>query len=157
MKIIHSNIDGYESKKESVNEFVEKEKPDVIMFNDTNLKGKLKIKIPRYFSYSKNREKFKGGVATVIANHLKHNTMKVTEGKDYDEYIVTRFDHTVPPVNIVTIYGNQESRSTDSEIEKSWMRLMKDVKEIETRNEAVILIGDMNRAIGNDMYGIKGN
>ena len=77
IKIVHSNIDGYTSKKESLNEIADKEKPDVITLNDTNLKGKLKVKVPGYFSFSKNREKFKGGVATVIANHLKNNTMKV--------------------------------------------------------------------------------
>ena len=129
----------------------------MLTLNDTNLKGKLKVKIPKYFSYNKNREKFKGGVSTVIANHLKHNTMKITEGTENDEYIVTRFDHTVPPINIVNVYGAQESRNTDSDIEKSWLRLMKDVKDIETRNEATIIIGDMNRAIGDGQYGINGN
>ena len=83
--------------------------------------------------------------------------MKVSEGRDDDEYIVTRFNHTVPPINIVNIYGTQESRTTDSDIEKSWLRLMKDVKDIETRSEAVLIIGDMNRAIGDGEYGVKGN
>ena len=129
----------------------------MLTLNDTNLKGKLKVRVPNYFSYNKNREKFKGGVATVIANHLKHNTMKVSEGRNDDEYIVTRLDHTVPPINIVNLYGTQESRTTDSDIEKSWWRLMKDVKDIETRNEAVLIIGDMNRAIGDGKYGVKGN
>ena len=140
-----------------MNEIADKEKPDVITLNDTNLKGKLKVKVPGYFSFGKNREKFKGGVATVIANHLKNNTMKVTAGQDDDEYIITRFDNTVPPVNIVNIYGQQESRTTDSEIEKSWLRLMKDVGDIESKNESIVIIGDMNRAIGNDQYGIQGN
>ena len=54
IKLIHSNIDGYTSKKESVNEIVEIEKPDILTLNDTNLKGKLKVKVPNYFSYEKN-------------------------------------------------------------------------------------------------------
>ena len=90
IKIIHSNIDGYTSKKESINEIAEQEQPDVMTLNDTNLKGKLKVKVPNFFSYNKNRDKNKGGVSTVVANHLKHSTMKVTEGKEEDEYIVTR-------------------------------------------------------------------
>ena len=44
LKIIHSNIDGYKSKKESINEIAEKETPDIITLNDTNLKGKLKLR-----------------------------------------------------------------------------------------------------------------
>ena len=83
--------------------------------------------------------------------------MKVSEGRDDYEYIVTRFNHTVPPINMVNIYGTQESRTTDSDIEKSWLRLMKDVKDIETRWEAVLIIGDTNRAIGDGEFGVKGN
>ena len=58
-------------------------------------------------------------MSTVVANHLKHSTMKVTEGKEDDEYIVTRLDNTVPAVNIINIYGNQESRTNEGEIERS--------------------------------------
>ena len=144
-------------KKESINDIAKAEKPDVMTLNDTNLKGKLKVKVPGYFSFNKNREKFKGGVSTVIANHLKHSALKVKEGEEDDEYIITRFDNTVPAINIVNIYGNQESRTNNDEIEKSWYRLMKDIKEIEDQNEAVMIIGDMNRAVGNGSYGIKGN
>ena len=157
IKLIHSNIDGYTSKKESVNEIIETEKPDIMTLNDTKLKGKLKVKVPNYFSYDKNREKYKGGVSTIIANHLKHNTMKVTEGKEDDEYIVTRLDNTKPAINIINVYEQQESRNSDVELEKSWLRMMKDVKDIEERNEAVFIIGDMNRKVGNDKYGINGS
>ena len=121
------------------------------------LERKLKVKVPNYFSYDKNREKYKGGVSTIIANHVKHNTMKVTEGKEDNEYIVTRFDNTTPAINIINVYGQQEFRNSDVELEKSWLRMMKDVKDIEERNEAVFIIGDMNRKVGNDEYGINGN
>ena len=84
--------------------------------------------------------------------------MKVSEGKEEDdEYIVSRLDNTIPPINIINIYGTQESRSNNDEIERSWLRLMKEVEEIENRNEAVIIIGDMNRHVGNGDYGVKNN
>ena len=136
---------------------MKEEAPDIMTMNDTALKGKMKVQIPNYFSFVKNREKNKGGVATVIANYLKPNTMKVTEGREGDEYIVTRFDNTTPPINVVNIYGQQEAKTDNDEIEKSWLRLMEDVKDIENRNEAVLIIGDLNRAIGNDEYGVQGN
>ena len=157
IKIIHSNTDGYKSKKESINEIADKESPDIMTLNDTNLKGNLKVKVPGYFSFNKNREKYKGGVATVIANYLKHNTMKVAEGKEEDEYIITRIDNTIPEINIINIYGTQESKTSKDEIEHGWYRLLKEIHDIENRNEAVILIGDMNRHVGNGEYGIRGN
>ena len=43
IKIIHSNTDGYKSKKESINEIADKETPDIMTLNDTNLKGNLKV------------------------------------------------------------------------------------------------------------------
>ena len=110
-------------------EIADNEKPDIITVNDTALKGTMKVKIPNYFCFSKNREKNKGGVATVVAEYLKANTTKVTEGREGDEYIVTRIDITVPAINIVNIYGSQEGRTDKDEIEKSWLRLMEDIKE----------------------------
>ena len=105
MKIIQSNCDGLRSKKESIKEILEVEAPDVLLLNDTALKGNRKVKIPKYFSYTKNRDKAKGGVATVITDNLKNNTIKVDEGRDGDEYIITRYDHVKPAMNIVNIYG----------------------------------------------------
>ena len=93
----------------------------------------------------------------MVANHLVHNTIKVAEGTEDDEYMITRIDRTVPAVNIVNTYGTQETRSSNDEIEKCWYRLMKDVKDIEVRNEAVIIIEDMNRHDGTGEHGIKGN
>ena len=57
------------------------------------------------------------------------------------------------------LVGNADhfTQHINDEIEKSWLRLMKDVKDIENRNEAILIIGDLNRAIGNDELGVKGN
>ena len=157
IKIIQTNMDGYTTKQESLREIAKDESPDIITINDTALKGKMKVKVPDFFSYSKNREKNKGGVATVIAEHLKPNTVKVGEGKEGDEYIIIRFDVTNPAINVINIYGQQESKTENDEIEKSWLRLLEDIKDIEDRNEAVLIIGDMNKAVGNDEWGVRGN
>ena len=153
--MIQTNCDGFTSKKESFDNIVKDENPDIIVINDTALKGTRKVKIPKYFSYTKNSEENKGGVATVVANYLKPNTVKVAEGKEGDEYVITRFDNTVPAINLINIYGEQEGRSLVDGIEKRWLRLESDIEEIESRNEAVMIMGDMNRAIGNGELGIK--
>ena len=150
INILHSNCDGYTSKKDSIENIVKKKKTDVLLLNETSLKGTRKVKIKDYFSFSKNREKVKGGVATVVANYLKPCTVKVTEGKDGDEYIISRLEHVVPALNVVNIYGQQESRTGKDEITASWLRLRKDLEEIEDRGEAVLVLGDLNRAIGSD-------
>ena len=63
----------------------------------------------------------------------------------------------VPPVNIINIYGQQESRTSKDDITASWLRLEKDLEDIESRGEALLLLGDLNRAIGSDQLGITGN
>ena len=63
----------------------------------------------------------------------------------------------VPAVNIVNIYGQQECRTAKEQIFKSWARLGKDLDEIDMRGEAVLIIGDMNRAVGSDEFGVTGN
>ena len=131
MKIIQSNCDGLRSKKMSIKEILKVEAPDVLLLNYTAIKGNRKVKIPNYFSYTKNRDKAKGRVATVIKNNL-NNTIKVDEGRDGDEYIITRYDHVKPAMNIVNIYGEQEGRSTKENIEKSWLRLYADIKRLMT-------------------------
>ena len=86
--------------------------PDVIILNETALRGTNKAKIEGYFTFSRNRvSKAMGGVATMVDDHLKSNTVKVSEGVDDDEYIITRIDKCSPALNIVNIYGEQEGRS----------------------------------------------
>ena len=93
----------------------------------------------------------------MVLNSLKQNTTKVGEGANGDEYNIVRLDHTKPPLNVINWYGEQESRTPNEDILQSWCRLRKDLKNIEDRGEATIVIGDMNRALGDGQWGIKGN
>ena len=83
--------------------------------------------------------------------------MKVKEGDDDDEYLITRLDHVHPALNIVNVYGGQESRMSRQEVLESWGRLKVDLDTIKARNENCLIIGDCNRAIGAGNLGIPGN
>ena len=54
LKFIQTNCDGFTSKKESFDDIIKVENPDVIVINDTALKGNRKVKIQNHFSYTKN-------------------------------------------------------------------------------------------------------
>ena len=43
------------------------------------------------------------------------------------------------------------------EILDNWIRIKADIQEIKDREEGLVLIGDMNRAIGSDILGVQGN
>jgi hypothetical protein len=98
-----------------------------------------------------------GGVSTSVANDLKPSAVRIKESDDGDEYLITRFDHCLPPINVIAIYGMQESREGKDNVLKSWYGLKKDLDVIKLRGEGCLLIGDLNRKIGNDQWGVKGN
>ena len=66
-------------------------------------------------------------------------------------FLVTRHTNFVLSLNIVNIYGEQE------EIENRWGRILNEIKNIERRNELILILGDVNKHIGNDELGKEGN
>ena len=166
ISIILTNCKGYSSKEESIKkDIIEKKVPDVLLINETLLTGERKIKSKDYISFVKNREQKEtkggvgggGGVATLVANHLRQNTVKTGEGSEGDEYLITRLNHVRPALNIINIYGENESRAGPTKVLESWLRLKRDLDEINGRGEMTLCMGDMNRAIGAGEYGVKGN
>ena len=158
LEILQSNIRGFNSKKESIKDIVKKMKPDVIILNETALRGRNKANIDGYFTFQRNRAiKAMGGVATLVDNSLKSNTVKVTEGEKNDEYIITRIDCCKPALNIVNIYGEQEGRTGREDVLEGWTRLRKELNGIKVRGEFCLMAGDFNKKVGNDELGVKRN
>ena len=62
-------------------------------------------------SFSQNRPEGKGGggISTSYKTSLKPYVSKVAEDNNGDEFMITRVDHVIPALNIVHIYGQQES------------------------------------------------
>ena len=112
-KIFHSNIRGYDSKCVSLRAILNNKRPNVATLNGINLKGNRKLKIEGFTSYNRNRQVGNmGGVATCIDNKEASNVLKVAEGANDDEYVITRHGQFRTPINIVYVYGEIESRST---------------------------------------------
>ena len=59
-----------------------------------------------------------GGVSTAVKNDLKPSAVKVMEGKEDNELLITMLEHTTPPINIVNVYGEIESRAKNEEIKE---------------------------------------
>ena len=159
LTILSNNVCGWNCKKASIPALLEKLKPDVCAWQETGLTGNNVIKLKGYHCSLRNRKTLKkmGGVCTAVDNRLKSKMVTVKEGENEDEYLITRLEHVKPALNIVNIYGGQESRMEKQEILESWGRLKKDLDEIKARNESCLLTGDFNRAIGADEFGVKNN
>jgi hypothetical protein len=98
-----------------------------------------------------------GRIATSIRKDDSKFCLKVEEGEDNDEFMVTRHGQFMKPINIINVYGEQEGRSKNYEIEERWLKVCSHLKVLEDRNEEAIIIGDMNKLIGNGPYGVAGN
>ena len=77
---------------------------------------------------------------------------KTAEGKN-EEFIVTRHGQFEPAVNVINLYGSQESRLTVEQIRDHWEVIMEEVVKIESRGENLLLIGDVNRHVGSIVPG----
>ena len=99
------------------------------------LKGNKKLNLDGYHSYNRNRNHGNmGGVATCVKNVHTMNTLKVSEGKAV-EYIITRHSQFSPAVNVINMYGSQESRMSATEVAEEWEEIMKEIVDIEARSE----------------------
>ena len=54
-------------------------------------------------------------------------------------------------MNIINYYGKQESRQSVSAINEGWEEILHEIVKIESRGENLLLIGDLNRHIGNTL------
>ena len=62
-----------------------------------------------FYCFTKNRQNaHMGGVATCVREADAPETVKVSEGKS-EEYLVTRHGQFIPALNVINLYGSQES------------------------------------------------
>ena len=88
-----------------------------------------------------------GGVATLVDKKSSAQSIKISEGANGNEYIITRHSQFSKPVNIINIYGDTESRTAVETIDRKWDEIMKEVCKIEMRDESVMIIGDLNKHV----------
>ena len=156
--LYYLNIRGLNSKKNSFENVIGRLSPAVITLNETFLKHKQKPNLKDYVSHDRNRiSEAMGGIATLVRSKDKDSFLKISEGNQNDEFLVTRHLNFIKPLNIVNIYGEQESRTSNSEIEERWGRILNEILKLESRNEFILIVGDLNKHIGNDELGVKDN
>ena len=143
------NLRGYKSKEMSLRKFVKKIRPSVVAMNETLLTGNMKVSMPPYTCWSKNRsEKGGGGITTAVSQQFKDCAVGAGQGEKDDEYLITRFECFSPALNVINCYGEQR-KTNKEEVEEKWNRLKSDMEKIRAKKEFVILLGDLNKLVGN--------
>ena len=143
------------------NDVVLKLRPDSKNLSETMKRCNEKINIKDYVTFSKNMAESAGGggISTSIEKLLKSYATKVADDNENDEFMVTRLDHIKPALNIVHIYDRIEKREVGKpeNVLGSWTKILNELRSIEARKEAVLICGDLNRAVGCGEGGVLGN
>ena len=148
---------GYKSKERSLMKVIKKVRPSCVALNETQLVGRTKVSLASYKSWTKNRtEKGGGGIATAVSQSFKDSSVSAGEGEGDDEFLVTRVESFRPALCIINCYGEQRKTNKD-EVEKKWRRLREVMEGVRARKELCLLLGDLNKLVGNDKLGVPGN
>ena len=118
---MHTNVRGLDLKIVSLKSIFNVAQPGVLTLIETFLLSIRRFKLPGYSCFNINRKNKKcGGIATCVKGDERLHTLKVTEGSDDLEMIITRHSQFATLVNVINIYGKVETRSTQTEIEERW-------------------------------------
>ena len=71
--------------------------------------------------------------------------------------MIVRLEHVKPALNIVHVYGRVESRTSPEKVLEGWSQILKELSNMEASQEAILMIDDWNRAVGDGELGVKGN
>ena len=89
-----------------------------------------------------------GGVSISVDEKNEAFSVKTKAGQDNDKFIVVKNNRFDPPINVMSIYGETESRSTKADINERWNRVMTVIYEILNKKEDIVVLGDINKKIG---------
>lgn len=149
-----TNARGIKSKIHSLNEYLERVKPDIFSINESHLIGKCSVEIPNYEIITKNRSTKGGGILIGISktSGIKYSVTKMEEDS---EQLWIKCNDKKWSWRIGTVYGLQESQVTEEETERWFYNLEREISNCS--DEPMLIIGDTNAHVGNDEDGIKGN
>ena len=122
---------------------------DIVTINETQAVGNKYVSMPGFKSFGRNRKStIGGGIVTFVKNSLTNDTLKVFEGEQEDEIVITRHGQFSPAINVINVYGSQECRVVKDKISENWDTVVNEIMKIEAKGEHICLIGDLNRHVG---------
>ena len=150
-------ICGVSNKKKSLETILDNVTPSMVLMNETQMVGRMKMSLPNYTIWVRNRShKGGGGIATEFRQSYKDSAVGVSEGEDDDEFIITRIDAFSPALSVINSYGEQR-RTRKEEVKNKWNRLRKEMEAVRMRGDFCVYAGDLNKLVGVGEFGVKGN
>ena len=148
---MYTNARGLRSKIASLEAATLIYKPDVILIAESHIRGKTTISIKGYNEKGLRNRKNNGGGLLIAKRNDSNINLLTLEIHEEHEHLWVKINNIV----IALVYGYIESRTDMTTIEDWYFELEKSYSKVQDQN--VMIIGDMNAHIGNDLQGIEGN
>ena len=154
-KVYYVNIRGIKSKRESLQEIIDKEKPVIICITETHLGEDEQFNISGYKVFLNNRNNEGGGVLIGVKDEISSVAVEVKKEQVSHEAIWIKIDNGRIKIRIGVIYAPQENKVKNEEITNMYETVTKEIQKAIDNDEKIVLMGDFNCKIGGEIRNNK--
>ena len=145
---MYANVRGLKGKKTCVTEILHQHEPHIFLIAETQLRSNMSESFDGYTFFHRKREgKVGGGVGILVKNDFRHNIAPHITDRPIEIMWLSIFRNDDAPLIIGIYYGKQETRTSNSEIEKEMTLLSEEIAEMQCDGE-LLLVMDGNARIG---------
>ena len=143
----YCNINGFQTKKESIRKIIDKLKPKIIALSETKLASGSSIKslLPEYDVCSRPTKAGKRDIAICVKLETFKSILDVTT-TPHNDILCVRICMADCVVRVIHGYGPQESENAEIR-EDFFSELDLEITNCEMADELPITVGDMNATV----------
>ena len=152
LKFLISNVRGFYSKRECLQNIVNKNNFHFVAVTETHTSSQNIPKLSNYKSYFRNRDvRMKGGLCLFVRNDISVNVVKVWEGLNENEVICVVINQCVPKLAVFLSYGTQANSFGRMVPEQNIREIFGKMDNYINDGYECLWIGDQNLKVGRDL------
>ena len=147
---------GLKTKVNVVHRILDELNPTIFTLAETKLGKFDKFEVDGYVVKRVDRDSGAGGVLLGFKKALLNLVSIVNEYKKHNcEMLWLKIDNGIEKIRIGAIYMPQESRTLVKELKEIYMEIEKEIRIAEEHGEKLLIMGDLNCKVGNQIKGNK--
>ena len=146
--LYYLNIRDIATKKSSLQEILNKEKPSVIAIAETWLEEDEVFELEGYEIFRNDRNKDGGGVLIAVKNVLANITVEVSKTKEIYESLWVVINNGRVKIKLGAVYLPQEKPLNDKELNDVYKLIKTEIQQGKEKDQCVIVAGDFNCRVG---------
>lgn len=147
MCIFYQNVRGLKSKKNSLDNMLEEQKPTIIALVETHLHPEEDMNLEGYTIIRNDRSEKGGGILIAYKENIKNIVTELEMSIEHYEGTWIEINNGVGKIRIGLVYFPQENESK-ARITKAYTALSEHISQNKERCDEILVIGDFNAKIG---------